>query len=305
MKRTLRIASRKSPLALWQANYVKNLLLKKFPEQLVEIDTYSTEGDRRLGQSLASIGGKGLFIKELERAIQDGRADIAVHSMKDVPSKLASDFSLMIVGDRADVRDALVGATSFMDLMKDARIGSSSPRRAAQLLHHNPDFQIIPVRGNVQTRLAILDAGKVDALVLATAGLERLGLQHRIGQRIDTTLALPAAGQGALGVEYLGDREDITNLLRSIEVESVTASVKAERQVVSGVSGDCTLPLGVLCQPIEQEYELEAILFSQDGTKVLRVHEIDADAEVVGQLVYQRLLGLGAEKLIEEHNSNL
>ena len=302
MKNPLRIASRKSPLALWQANYVRNLLLGKNPEQTIEIDTYTTEGDRRLGQRLSSIGGKGLFIKELERIIVEGRADIAVHSMKDVPSELNGGCSLKIVGDRADVRDALVGATSLMGLSRDARIGSSSPRRAAQLLQHNPDFQISPVRGNVQTRLAILDEGNVDALVLAAAGLDRLGLSNRIGQRMDTKLSLPAAGQGALGVEYLTNRDDLTDLLTAIEMDSVALSVRAERQVVLGVSGDCTLPLGVLCQPIEDKYQLEAVLFSKDGSQVLRVQEIDSDAASLGKRVTQQLINLGAKKRVQEHS---
>lgn len=296
----IRIGTRKSPLALWQAEHVKSMLLARDPSRAVQIVGMSTEGDRRLSAPLANVGGKGLFIKELEQALLDGDADVAVHSMKDVPGDLHEEFTIDVVGERGDVRDALVGAANILDLPADARIGSSSTRRAAQLLHHNRQFEIVPVRGNVQTRLRKLDEGEVDALMLATAGLERLGLSARIGQRLDTQLCLPAAGQGALGVEYCSNRDDVAEMVASIRLDDVASMVQAERAVVTGIAGDCTMPLGVLCQRDGSQFVLETALFAPAGERCLRVRLSGSDAAEIGTQAAQQLLDLGAAELLEE-----
>ena len=228
----LRIATRKSPLALWQAEHVATLLRRAHEGLAVELKPMTTQGDRIQDRSLAAIGGKGLFIKELEIALDEGRADIAVHSMKDVPAELPGGFAIAALLERADPRDALLcraNATSIAELPAGARLGTSSLRRQAQLLSARPDLTIEPLRGNVDTRLRRLESGELDAIVLACAGLVRLGYESRIDARLDPRNMLPAVGQGAIGIECRADDTRARELLRALDHAATRAALAAER----------------------------------------------------------------------------
>ncbi|RMF00725.1 MAG: hydroxymethylbilane synthase, partial [Alphaproteobacteria bacterium] len=231
VSRRIVIATRESALALWQAEFIRSEISRAAPGYDVQLLGMTTQGDRWLRSPLAEVGGKGLFIKELEEAMLDGRADVAVHSMKDVPAQLPDAFALPLIGYRADVRDALVTPSGLTldELPAGAVIGSSSLRRQAMLLARRPDLVVRPVRGNVGTRLAKLDAGEFDGLLLACAGLERLGLAERICERLPVEWSLPAAGQGALGVECRADDEELRALLGSLQEDTVAGCVQAER----------------------------------------------------------------------------
>lgn len=295
---TIKIATRGSPLALWQASYVK-MRIEKATGTSVQLATFTTEADRRPDVSLGDVGGKGLFIKELESALLDGRADIAVHSMKDVPAILPDELEVIAVGRRGDVRDALVaGDSTFDTLVEGARVGSSSLRRRSQLKLVRPDLEIIPIRGNVGTRLQKLKNGDCDALILACAGLDRLGLEDHISQRLSIELSLPAAGQGALAVEYQSKREDISDLLSKIVVESVVRTVSAERALTRALEGDCTMPLGALSVIENGGIRLSALLADVDGERILKVSEVGDDPLALGNSVAGALLKLGAADLI-------
>ena len=224
---------------------------------------------------------------------------MAVHSLKDVPAVLPDGFHLSVVGSRGDVRDALVGAKDLLALPQTARIGTSSTRRAAQLLRHNRQLDIVTVRGNVQTRLRKLDDGSVDALILASAGLDRLGLSARIGSRLDTRLCLPAAAQGALAAEYRSDRSDVAASLAAISDDETRICVTAERDVVAGVAGDCTMPIGAHCAREGDAYQLEAALFSPSD-RCLRVRLRGTEASKLGSEAAKRLVDLGAAEIIEQ-----
>jgi len=294
------IATRESRLALWQAEFIQGELARARPELDVVLLGMSTRGDKWLSSPLSEVGGKGLFIKELEEAMLDGRADAAVHSMKDVPARLPGGFTLGLIGYRADVRDALVtssGAT-LAELPAGAVVGSSSLRRQAMLLARRPDLVVRPVRGNVGTRLDKLDAGEYDALVLAVAGLERLGLHERITERLPVTVSLPAAGQGALGVECRTDDAELVALLSSLEDPAVAGCVVAERAVSAGIGADCSAPLGAHAVVTADGMHLRARLATPDGTRVLAAEAEGTDAESLGRTVAAGLLDQGARELL-------
>jgi len=295
---TIKIATRASPLALWQANYVK-MRIEKATGIGVQLTTFTTEPDRRPDLALNEEGGKGLFIKELESALLEGNADIAVHSMKDVPAILPDGLEVIAVGERGDVRDALVaGDSNFDTLVEGARVGSSSSRRRSQLKLVRPDLEIISIRGNVGTRLERLKNGECDALILACAGLDRLGLENHISQRLSINMSLPAPGQGALAVEYQSRREDIADLLSKIIVESVVLTVSAERALTRALEGDCTMPLGALSVIENGGIRLSALLADSDGKRILRVSEVGDDPLALGDSVASALIKLGATDLI-------
>jgi hydroxymethylbilane synthase len=298
----VRIATRSSALALWQANYIKHELEAAHRGLEVELVALTTSGDRWLSSPLSEIGGKGLFVKELEAAMMENRADLAVHSMKDVPAQLPDGFVLPVIAFRADVRDALVSAAAkSVDSLPDgARVGSSSLRRRAQLLARRPDLTVVPVRGNVNTRLDKLDRGDFDALLLACAGLERLGLTERIGQRIAVNDSLPAAGQGALGIECRADRHDLIALLAPLADASVAVCVRAERAVSGALGADCSLPIAAYATLSGRRIELDALLSDADGRHVLRAHVAGDDAEALGMAAAARLRSLGADAILDE-----
>jgi len=296
------IATRESPLALWQAEFVKAALESAHPGLEVALLGMRTAGDRWLSSPLSEVGGKGLFIKELEQALLEGRADLAVHSMKDVPAHLAAEFALPVIAFRDDVRDALVSSSgaTLAELPQGARIGSASLRRQSQLLARRPDLQVAPVRGNVGTRLGKLEAGEFDALVLASAGLLRLGLQGRITEHLNVVDSVPAAGQGALGIECLAGAADVRSLIEVLNDERVSRCVRAERAVSAGLGADCSAPLGAHAVLAGERIELAAVLGSVDGRRMLRAWAVGGDPVDVGAEVVESLKAQGAMSILDQ-----
>ncbi len=300
--RQVRIATRRSRLALWQAEHVKARLEALQPALRVELVALSTRGDELLDMSLAKVGGKGLFVKELETALSDGRADIAVHSMKDVPAALPAGFVLAAILAREDPRDAFVSLTheNLAALPAGAVVGTSSLRRQAQIAARYPALEIRPLRGNLDTRLAKLDRGDYAAIVLAVAGLKRLGLASRIRATLSIEESLPAAGQAALGVECLGSRADLLDLLKPLDDPDASACVRAERQVNLALGGSCTIPLGAYAEIAGGRVRLRALVASPDGRHAVRAEgEGEAQAaEELGMRVAALLRERGAEEIL-------
>jgi len=298
----VRIATRRSRLALWQAEHVKARLEALRPALRVELLALSTRGDELLDVSLAKAGGKGLFVKELETAMAQGRADIAVHSMKDVPAQLPPGFMLAAVLAREDPRDAFVSLTheNLAALPAGAVVGTSSLRRQAQIAARHPALEIRPLRGNLDTRIAKLDRGDYAAIVLAAAGLKRLGLAARIRSTLSVDESLPAAGQAALGIECLDTRDDLLDLLRPLEDANASACVHAERQVNLALGGSCTIPLGAYAEITGGRMRLRALVASPDGRRTVRAEgegEIE-EAEALGLRVAALLRERGAEEIL-------
>jgi len=296
------IATRRSRLALWQAEHVKRRLEKLYPALVVELLALSTKGDELLEVRLDKVGGKGLFVKELESALADGRADLAVHSMKDVPADLPEGFALGAILPREDPRDALVTErfASLEAMPADAVLGTSSLRRAAQIAARFPQFRIRTLRGNVETRLAKLDRGEYDAVVLAAAGLKRLGLAGRIRALLEPALSLPAAGQGALGIECLSTRMEILQLVAPLADGATAACVRAERAVSRALGGSCTVPLGAYAELRQNRVWLQAVVAAPDGRRLARAeHEGATDApEALGEQVAALLRARGAGEIL-------
>ena len=300
---TLRIATRKSPLALWQAHFVRDALILAHPGLSVEIIGMSTRGDNILDTPLAKIGGKGLFVKELEIALLEGRADIAVHSMKDVPMVLPPGLALPIICDREDPRDAFVSNhySSIDALPAGARVGTSSLRRQCQLMESYPQLELLDLRGNVNTRLARLDNNEYDGIILATAGLLRLEMVDRIAQRIPVSQSLPAGGQGAVGIECRVDDEQTRALLSVLHHEDTAACVLAERAVNCELEGGCQVPIACYAELLDdQQLYLRALVGSLDGSLMLREDITGAadNAEPLGIELAHRLLARGADKIL-------
>jgi hydroxymethylbilane synthase len=266
------IASRESRLALWQSEHVRDALMRHHPGLEVEILGMTTRGDQILDRSLSKVGGKGLFVKELETALADGRADIAVHSAKDVPMELPEGFTLAAIGEREDARDSFVSHryASLDDLPAGAVLGTSSLRREAQVRSRLPGVVVKSLRGNVNTRLAKLDAGEYDAIVLAAAGLKRLGLGDRIRSLIEVASSLPAPGQGALAIECRAGREDLVALLAPLHDENTATCVRAERAVSRALGGSCQLPLAAHAVLEGGELWLRGLVARPDGGEVVR-----------------------------------
>jgi hydroxymethylbilane synthase len=266
------IATRRSRLALWQAEHVKHRLEKLHAGLTVELLPMSTRGDELLDQRLDKAGGKGLFVKELETALEDGRAELAVHSMKDLPAALPPGFAIAAILEREDPRDAFVSSkfASLTELPEKAVIGTSSLRRAAQILERYPKLEARLLRGNVETRLAKLDRGEYDAVILAVAGLVRLGLDKRIRSRLDPADSLPSPGQGALGIECLAARKDVAAMLEPLVEAGATVCVRAERAVSRVFGGSCTVPLGAFAELNGDTLRLRALVASPDGRRVAR-----------------------------------
>ncbi len=299
------IATRESALALWQANRIKDLLLNADPKLQVEILGMTTEGDQKLETSLAKIGGKGLFVKELEQAMLDGRADIAVHSMKDVPVNLPEGFRIAAILDREDVRDAFVSNKykRLSDVPKGGVIGTSSLRRESQIRNQFAGLNVRPLRGNIQTRLRKLDEGQFDGIILAAAGLERLGLRERIIQYLSVDISIPSVGQGALGIECLDTRQDIINLLRGLDHEPTRICVEGERSVSRLLGGSCTSPLGAYARISDNQLEMSAFVAVPNGSTCLRVVGRDEINKIGAMRLSQKLVNelsaLGARTLLD------
>ncbi len=297
---TLTIATRESPLALWQANHVADRLRQLHPDLDVQLLGMTSRGDQLLDRPLYKVGGKGLFVKELETALLDERADIAVHSMKDVPMALPEGLVLGVICEREDPRDALVGATDFSALPEGAKLGTSSLRRACQIRQSRPDLEIGFLRGNVNTRLAKLDAGEFDAIILACAGLIRLGFGDRIGQAIDPALSLPAGGQGAVGIEYRNDDTRVAALLAPLAHDATAQCVIAERACVRRLDGGCDVPIASYAELRDGQIWLRARVGSVDGQQLLLTELSGKDPEALGIEVAEQLLTLGADALLRE-----
>ena len=294
------IATRRSRLALWQAEHVKSRLAAL--GHAVELLPMSTRGDELLQASLAEAGGKGLFIKELENALADGRADLAVHSMKDMPAELPPGFALAAITARDDPRDAFVSErySGFDDLPAGSVVGTSSLRRQAQVLERFPALQVRPLRGNVDTRLAKLDRGEYAAIVLACAGLNRLGLAARVRRLLSTDESMPAPGQGALGIECLATRPDLQALVSPLGDPASSACVRAERAVNRALGGDCTIPLGAFAEPLGADLRLRALVASPDGRRIVRAEALgdSVDPEALGRQVADDLRRQGADRIL-------
>lgn len=300
---TLRIATRKSPLALWQTEHVADRLRGAHPGLQVELVPLSTRGDEILDRSLAAIGGKGLFLKELELAMQRGEADCAVHSLKDVPMELEPGFALAAILARADHADAFVSNAfdSLQALPQGARVGTSSLRRQAQLRALRPDLQLRDLRGNVNTRLAKLDGGDYDAIVLACAGLQRLGFDARIRARLDAPLWLPAPAQGAIAIECRNDDPRVTALCAALDDADTQTCVRAERAMNRALHGSCHVPVAALATLRDGVLQLQGLVGSaRDGHSVRAQASGPAQApEALGRAVADDLLAQGARALID------
>ncbi|MGB1421763.1 MAG: hydroxymethylbilane synthase [Pseudomonadales bacterium] len=303
----LRLATRRSPLALWQANDVARRLKLGFPEIEIEIVGLSTEGDRNRAVSLSTLGGKGVFVKELELALLAGQADFAVHSMKDVPSILPDDLGLVAMCERADPTDALVSNRyeTLAELPAGARIGSSSLRRCLQLSAAFPNLVFEDLRGNVETRLKRLDDGDFEGIILATAGLERLELSHRISEKIDVGTCIPSAGQGAVGIEARTDREELVPFIHYLNHASTHRQVSCERWISRSLGATCNLPVGAHAEMGVDEgngfLQLSTFVSDLKGDRFLRVSQKAAidEADQLAHRVADLLIDQGALELIE------
>jgi len=305
MKKTLRIATRKSPLAMWQAEFVKAELENFHPELEIILLPMSTKGDKILDVPLAKIGGKGLFTKELEDRMMDGEADIAVHSMKDVPMELPEGFALGAILERHAPTDAFVSNNfaSFDELPQGAILGTSSLRRKAQLMAVRPDLDVRDLRGNVGTRLGKLDAGEYDAIVLATSGLMRLELDERIRHEITPEICLPAVTQGTLGIEYFEKDKETLAIIRVLNHDDTEIRTFAERGMNHRLEGGCQVPIGVFAElEGEDEISIRGLVGSVNGETILKasIKGKRSDAKKLGTALAEDLLGQGAKAILDE-----
>jgi hydroxymethylbilane synthase len=298
----LRIATRQSALALWQANHVAARLRAEHAGMAIEFVPLSTRGDQILDRPLATIGGKGLFLKELEVAMLDGQADIAVHSLKDVPMELDAEFALGAVLERADAADAFVSRNfeRVDQLPHAARVGTSSLRRQAQLRAMRPDLNLLDLRGNVGTRLAKLDAGEYDAIILACAGLDRLGEARRIRSRLEPPHWLPAAAQGAIAIEYRAGDERVAELLAPLDDAETSVCVRAERALTRHLQGNCQVPIAAYCVETEAGLHLSGLVGDAATGKLVRAEGTGraGASDDLGRSVAEQLLALGAGSLL-------
>jgi len=302
MSNSIRIATRKSPLAMWQAEHVTARLKALHPGLTVEIIGMTTKGDQLLDSPLSKVGGKGLFVKELEQGMLAGEADIAVHSMKDVPVEFPEGLHLAVIMERENPYDAFVSNTyaNLAELPEGACVGTSSLRRQCQLADRRPDLRIEPLRGNVNTRLAKLDAGEYDAIILAAAGLIRLGFESRIRDCIDPVDSLPAIGQGAIGIECRVDDERVHQLIAPLADRDTTDRVLAERAMNARLNGGCQVPIGGHAVLDGDRLILKGLVGTTDGSCILRAEASGprAEAEAIGVRVAEDLLGQGADAIL-------
>jgi len=308
MNNTLRIATRQSPLALWQAEYVKAELEKHYPQLTIELVPMTTKGDQILNSPLAKIGGKGLFVKELEVAMLEGRADIAVHSMKDVPMEFPKGLGIGCICPREDPRDAFVSNkfAAIDELPQGAVVGTSSLRRKSQLLALRPDLVIKDLRGNVGTRLSKLDSGDYDAIILASAGLLRLEMPERIASFIEPDVLLPAAGQGAVGIECRSDDESTLELLQALHCDETAIRVTAERALNRTLEGGCQVPIAAFAELNQQRISLRALVADINGQNIIRcIHQGKTEeADALGVNAAKDLLSQGADAILQQVYAN-
>jgi hydroxymethylbilane synthase len=297
----IRVASRQSALALQQSRWVMNRLERAHPGLSCEVVPVVTRGDRILDVALSKIGGKGLFVSEVEACLARGEADIAVHSLKDVPAVLAEGMMIGAVPVREDPRDAVITRTgsSLAELPAGARVGTSSLRRVAQLKALRPDLVFEPLRGNIDTRLRKLETEGLDAIVLAAAGLHRMGWAERITEYLDVTVCLPAIGQGLLGIECRSGDDRVLALLAAIADPAATAAARAERALLAALDGGCQVPIAGYARPVAGGVALTGLVASLDGSEVLRAEDQGEDPEQVGRTVAASLRAQGADRLLE------
>ncbi|MCK9606628.1 MAG: hydroxymethylbilane synthase [Methylomonas sp.] len=302
--KTIRIATRQSPLALWQAEHVAARLAQAFPGLKTELIKMVTRGDKILDAPLAKVGGKGLFVKELEQGMLEGTADIAVHSMKDVPVEFPNGLHLAVIMDREDPSDAFVSNRyhSLADLPANARIGTSSLRRQCQIKARYPQAEILSLRGNVNTRLAKLDAGEYDAIILASAGLKRLGMGERITARLSPEESLPAMGQGAIGIECRINDTGIHDYLKVLHDEATSIRVSAERAMNGRLNGGCQVPIAGFAEIRADKLFMRGLVGHPDGSVLYRAEAESplAEAERLGIAIADALLAQGADKILRE-----
>lgn len=302
--KTVRIATRKSQLALWQANWVKGELERRNPGLGVELVLIVTKGDKILDVPLAQVGGKGLFVKEIEDALLDGRADIAVHSMKDVPTELPAGLHLAVICEREDPRDAWFSrnGTPLRDTPQGARVGTSSLRRQTQLRALRPDLVFENLRGNVDTRLRKLEEGQYDAIVLAAAGVKRLGFAGRVTEYLPTEVTLPAIGQGAVGIECRRTDRDTNALIAPLRHPATWTAVLAERAFLATLQGGCQVPIAAFAELQDGQVHLRGLVGSLDGQTVIGGSRVGSpvDAESMGIELAEELLDRGAREILEE-----
>ena len=296
------IASRESPLAMWQAEHIKSKIIQLYPDIKINIKGFKTQGDILLNQSLATIGGKGLFIKELEQALLEKKADLAVHSMKDLPMDIPDEFQLIAITKREDPRDAFVSNNfdSLDDMPKGSIIGTSSLRRQSQIKAKYPDLIIEPLRGNLQTRLNKLDKKQYGAIILAAAGLIRLGLKNRIKKYLETTISIPSVGQGALGIEVLAENEALSKILKILNDDETSRCVLAERTVSRSLAGSCSVPLGAYASISDNELIINGFVASPDGSKIIHAEAKGekSDFYKLGKALSQILIDKGAKDIL-------
>lgn len=304
MKTNLRIGTRQSLLALWQSNYIAGLLQQRYPDCQVTLKKIVTKGDRILDVPLAQIGGKGLFTKEIETDLLDGSIDLAVHSLKDMPTVLPEGLCLTAITSRANVGDAFVSNKydSFAQLPEGAVLGTSSLRRKAQLLAVRPDLKIVDLRGNVDTRLRKLDEGRMDAIILAAAGLERLGHAGRIKEILPTSVCLPAVGQGALAIECRSNDEEVRSMLAFLNDDAVKQATDAERAFLGLIEGGCQVPIGVHADVTGTEIKIEAVIASLDGSAILRntISGPSEQAAELGRQLGRQMLDDGGRQILAD-----
>ena len=300
----LKIATRKSPLALWQAEFVKSKLETIYPDLKVELVKMTTQGDQILNSPLSKIGGKSLFIKELEVGIMEGRADIAVHSMKDIPYELPQGFEIGAILERESPFDAFVSNdfNSIQDLPVGARLGSCSLRRIVQVKALRPDLEILDLRGNVNTRLKKLDDGEYDAIILACSGLARLGFDNRIKQDLSPDDSLPAVGQGALGIEIEANDHEISSLIKPLIHKKTQIEVSAERALNATLQGGCSVAIGAFATSENSKLTLSGMVGNVDSGEIIRVQETGETSKPIdlGIRAAKKLLSLGARELLNE-----
>ncbi len=299
----IRIATRQSPLALWQAEHVAELLVRALPGVKTQLVKMVTRGDKILDAPLAKVGGKGLFVKELEQGMLENLADIAVHSMKDVPVDFPEGLHLAAILLREDPTDAFVSNrfSTLNELPPNARIGTSSLRRQCQIKEKFPNAEVIPLRGNVNTRLSKLDAGDYDAIILASAGLKRLGMAERITQSLDTSVSLPAIGQGAIGIECRVDDLEINGILQTLHDAETGLCVSAERAMNARLNGGCQVPIAGFAQLQGGQIAMRGLVGNPDGSVLYRAERTGGldQGEVIGQLIAEDLLTQGADKILQ------
>ena len=300
----LKIATRKSPLAIWQAEFVKSKLENIYPDLKVELVKMTTQGDQILNSPLSKIGGKSLFIKELEVGIMEGRADIAVHSMKDVPYELPQGFEIGAILERENPFDAFVSNdfNSIQDLPIGAKLGSCSLRRIVQVKAMRPDLEILDLRGNVNTRLKKLDDGEYDAIILACSGLTRLGFDNRIKQDLSPDDSLPAVGQGALGIEIKANDYEISSLIKPLIHQKTQIEVNAERALNTALQGGCSVAIGAFATSEDSKLTLSGMVGNVDSGEIIRVQETGETSKPIdlGIRAAKKLLSLGARELLNE-----